>query len=134
MNRKYQTIKDKDMQKDNKKTVSGLIKNRRKLFSVANYLYYIVADYGESYAKPLGIVGILALSGIILFVLEGYDKDGASNDAGYVVERIIASIVPYISNHPDSNIIDYILKAATLPFIGISFIALKRRFERKYRH
>ena len=133
MDRKYTTIqKNKDDTLQDKDIISEYIKKKSKISSIINYIYYKIADYGESYAKPLVIVGGITFGTWILFAIQTC-WNGELNML-YATERTIASVVPYISNHPDSNVWDYIIKATALPFVGISFIGLKRRFERKYRH
>jgi len=99
-------------------------------------IYKLIGDYGESYLKPLGIVGGVFVVGWAYFtIICDWNLIICSDDPiSYGVKRALAATTPYLSFDGTIEPLDYIIKATTLPFVGISFIALKRRFERKYRH
>ena len=98
-------------------------------------IYQLISDYGESYTRPLVIVGTIFLGSAIYFTtlfpnvnnLQGFDL--AMSSITYAMKRSISAIVPYIDLEDDAAQIDYFIKAISLPLVGVSFIGMKRRFE-----
>ena len=102
---------------------------------IPNWVYFKAVQYGEDFIRPL--VSVAFLFGIFTLGIAFFDNHGSSENYEYLsypFERTISAIVPYISVHEDGSIFDYIIKAITLPFVGLSLIGLRRRFERKLRH
>ncbi|BDQ31082.1 hypothetical protein NZNM25_00870 [Nitrosopumilus zosterae] len=101
------------------------------------FVYKHIADYGESYKKPLGILIIIfTYTMLSSAVLQHVENNLDILDAfAYGTSRALGAFVPYldVADTTDKPW-DYAVKAIALPLTGLSFIALKRRFERKYRN
>jgi len=136
---------------------------RRNLFSLTGW-YYILSRYGESIRNPsvAGLV-IVFLSTLLWLMQEnpelepllpifqsdddatnnvtskfvGFDKFGDRAHWLKAIERSIADFIPLLplGSNIHVGIIDYVIKivGGAVTF-GLIAIALRRRFERRYRH
>ncbi len=99
-------------------------------------LYHIISNYGESYSKPLYIT-----IGMLFFSAFYFASESFSNFSNISVESIgnslthaIGALLPFGKFEGDPIWLDYVLQYAVFPISGTSFIALKRKFERRLRH
>jgi uncharacterized protein YjbI with pentapeptide repeats len=128
------------LKKENEKTTNQEPKIKRKskfqrYVSVA-YIYKIVGDYGESYKKPFGILGAMF---VVTGLYTAFSHHGINHfftfDAltdGFT--KALGMFVPYLDVVGTTDLLSYAIKTVALPLVGVGFIALKRRFERKYRN
>jgi hypothetical protein len=125
---------------------------RKKRWLTRNFsltaIYYHISTYGESVTKP-SIIGLLILLGATLFwMVQSEPSRSSSNFIGFsqiynlthwtkATERAIADFLPVLQlgSNVEVGLADYIFKilGAVLTF-GLLAIALRRRFERRYRH
>ena len=101
----------------------------------------MISEYGESYSRPLYItIGALIFGMFYFASLEFTDvaKIGVCDvDMCHLSEGIIRSIngiLPFGKNVENPTWLDHVLKFIIFPIGGTSFIAIKRKFERKIRH
>jgi hypothetical protein len=93
-------------------------------------LYHLVCDYGESIRKPLIIIIFAFISATIFFSYE----NGWSMENFDPVRKTLASFFPFFSLTDDPSLPEMILKATILPMVGLLFITLRRKLERRFRH
>jgi uncharacterized protein YjbI with pentapeptide repeats len=93
-------------------------------------LYRLVCDYGESIRKPLIIIICTFVLATIFFTYE----NGWSIENFYPVRKTLASFFPFFSLNDDPSLPEMILKATMLPMVGLLFITLRRKLERRFRH
>lgn len=126
---------------DNKEQKSDELKIKKKnkwsRYVSISFVYKNIADYGESYKKPLGILVMIFLYTVISSSVSQYTDNNLNliDASTYGVSRALGAFVPYldVADTTDKPW-DYAVKAIALPLTGLAFIALKRRFERKYRN
>ena len=103
----------------------GLWKSNRiidKLLSLTYGLYKVIAMYGESIFLPS-----TWLTGIVLvFAILRYLSNNSSFTEAFLDSLFAASQFPRAN-----TIADLMERVISFPFLGILFIALRRRFERK---
>jgi len=111
-----------------------------KHFSIY-WIYNILAQYGQSYQRPIcWTVFLITIATSYFFkndvehqVLEKLTYS-PFDLLGKALARSLAGIIPFdIVNKPSATA-DIVLRLALLPVTGTFFIALKRKMERKLRH
>jgi hypothetical protein len=122
---------------------------RRNLFSLTGW-YYHLSRYGESIWRPtLAGIAIIFLSTLFwLIQINPNTEPSFTNTVGFAnatkitvwqtaFERGIADFIPLLplGSNIKVGIIDYVIKiiGGAVTF-GLIAIALRRRFERRYRH
>ena len=122
---------------------------RRNLFSLTGW-YYHLSRYGESIWRPTvaGIVIVFLSTLFWLIQIDPSDEPSFTNTVGLAnatkitvwqraFERSMADFLPLLSigGEVKVGLIDYIIKivGGAVTF-GLIAIALRRRFERRYRH
>jgi uncharacterized protein YjbI with pentapeptide repeats len=93
-------------------------------------LYRLVCDYGESIRKPLIIIISAFIFATIFF---SYER-GWSMENFDPVRKTLAAFFPFFSLNNDPSLPEMILKATMLPMVGLLFITLRRKLERRFRH
>jgi uncharacterized protein YjbI with pentapeptide repeats len=96
-----------------------------------SFLYKWIANYGESYSRPLLIVLGIFIFGWYYFSTSCIDS--SSNDCfttGFY--RALSSILP--ATTPKVENPDIAIKAIAVPLEAVSLIGFRRHFERKFRH
>jgi hypothetical protein len=93
-------------------------------------LYHLVCDYGESIRKPLIIIICAFIFATIFFSYQ----NGWSMENFDPVRKALASFFPFFSLNNDPSLPEMILKATMLPMVGLLFITLRRKLERRFRH
>lgn len=102
--------------------------------------YYWLGKYGEDVKRPLLWLGII-IGGAALFFAVFPDEAmirasvqqnaGTQNDNTHmIVKRILASFLQVNSN----TLPDILVRITSIPVLGMLFIVLRRRFERRFRH
>ena len=118
----------------------------RRNISLAG-LYYHLSRYGESLFRPAILAAaILSLSVIYWliqsdtatlqpsFIHTGLTQLGNSTHVGKALERSIADSFPFLSLGSAVVLQDYIIKSLSFLSFGLLAIALRRKYERKFRH
>jgi len=106
------------------------------------WLYNILAQYGQSYYRPMYFAIPIISIGICFFwsgCIERAEidlEDPCLDPHPLLVAfiRSLSAFIPFFTFAENPNIVDYGLRLALLPISGAFFIALKRKFERKLRH
>ena len=103
------------------------------------WIYNIIAQYGQSYYRPIYFAIPIIAIGTCFFRItclnELPDSSSACEDAiVYPFVRSLSAFIPFFTFVNDPSIVDYALRLALLPISGAFFISLKRKFERKLRH
>jgi uncharacterized protein YjbI with pentapeptide repeats len=110
-------------------------------------LYYHLSRYGESLFRP-AVLGIMIVSLSILywsmqsnpstlqpsFIYDGVSQLGNSTHLGKALERSVADSFPFLSLGSAVVLQDYIIKSLSILSFGLLAIALRRKYERKFRH
>ncbi|MGD9672120.1 MAG: hypothetical protein AB7U98_01420 [Candidatus Nitrosocosmicus sp.] len=116
---------------------------KRNLFPIG--LYRLTSKYGESLALPTLFISIL-FGMIFVFwnvmIQSNYYSTICLEDAyknGYnswtILERSLYDIIPFFAlENSKACFPDYIFKIFGTIFIGLIFVAARRRFERRFRH
>ena len=121
---------------------SGKIKHKgffRKNMSLSA-LYNAVSQYGESYSRPLWIVIFSLIASSSYFIVEGtINPDMCSqilddDIVGSCIIKSLSSFIPTGEILGKTTWIDYFLKFVIFPIGGTSFIAIRRKMERRLRH
>ena len=124
---------------------SGEIKPKsffKKNFSLSA-LYNAISQYGESYSRPLWIVILSLIISSTYFIIEGTVSSENSDMCAAVIEdnilgsciiKSISSLIPTGEILGKTTWIDYFLKFVIFPIGGTSFIAIRRKMERRLRH
>jgi hypothetical protein len=112
-------------------------KSKRQRYVSVAYIYKTVGNYGESYKKPFGILGAMfVVTGLYTAVSHHGINHFFTFDAltdGFT--KALGMFVPYLDVVGTTDLgLSYVIKTVALPLVGVGFIALKRRFERKYRN
>lgn len=95
-------------------------------------LYYGVSKYGESTILPLGIIiGTFILATAVFFFF--FQKEWGDPYLNSV-SRSLEAFFPFFNLQDDRGLGDMILRATMLPMVGILFISLRRKLERRFRH
>jgi len=104
------------------------------------WLYNILAQYGQSYYRPLYFAIPIIAIGTFFFWMECTEQEiigleePCDDSLAYAFIRSLSSFIPFFTFTKTPGILDYALRLALLPISGTFFIALRRRFERKLRH
>lgn len=120
----------------------GIFRTKKK-GGIAPYLsilwvYNILAQYGQSYYRPIIFaVPILFIS--ILFFWTGkfsHIELIVNNPKGFneAVIRSISAFFPFYTFDKNQSLSDLLLRVILLPISGTFFLAVKRRLERQLRH
>ena len=136
LKRKYKTN-----QKNGK--IFTLEKNKfRKHISIW-YAYNILALYGESYKRPICLMIPIIVLFTLYFLLSESPDLSLSNISSETLQntgnRIVSGFFPFYNTgltdkNKDLTHMDWLLRIILLPISGTFFVALKRKFERKFRH
>jgi hypothetical protein len=103
----------------------------KQVFSLSS-LYYGISKYGESTILPLAIITgtfILATT-IFFFFFQTPWGDPYLNS----ISRSLEAFLPFFNLEDDRGLGDMILRATMLPMVGLLFISLRRKLERRFRH
>lgn len=101
--------------------------------------YNLIAQYGNSYYRPIFVaIPILCLSTFYfitkgfsnLYVISSYEYDLLKEST----IRSLSAFFPFYTFNKYNAISDFILRIILLPISGSFFITLKRKLERKFRH
>ncbi len=90
--------------------------------------YKLFAYYGESFYRPIIFMAGLFGFGILYFTL--WDNHNYLNP----LLRTINAALPYFGMSENAIWLDYFLKITVLPFLGMLYISLRRKYERKHRY
>ena len=101
--------------------------------------YFHLSKYGESYQRPLGLLILLIILPTFYFWLneitnlesEEWNKILPSLESSFT--RTLSVVSPFF-NLQENTIIDYILRILLIPILGMMFISLRRKLERRFRH
>ena len=127
----------------------GIVKipKRKRYLSLIN-IYNIFCQYGESLTRVVLWISLLFIGSTLYFficpdtsILEkikpmgdiDYSKEITYNlwfRIQVSIERTLTSFLQ-INNH---NLFDLMIRIVSLPLFGMSFVVLRRKFERKFRH
>ncbi|WP_222424903.1 pentapeptide repeat-containing protein [Candidatus Nitrosocosmicus arcticus] len=95
-------------------------------------VYNIICNYGESYKRPLFWIGALTiLSSSIFFV---FDPCNGCSTYQRISEPIQSTLSDLFQTKSDNSILDFVIRVLSIPLLGTLFIALRRKFERRFRH
>lgn len=119
---------------------------RRNLFPLG--LYRSTSKYGESLFLPTLLLSILILSSFSFWYIVGnsnlyfrfvtcfedteFSRD--SMDIWFALERSFSGVVPLLNFNESVCLADYWFKILGTIILGLIFIALRRKFERRFRH
>ena len=100
--------------------------------------YYMLAEYGQSLARPLLFLApTLAAGSLLLWCGTGVPHGleiPCEDDPVDSVRRSLVAMVPLpLSGHSATHV-DMGLKVAALPAVATFLVALRRRFEKTRRH
>lgn len=104
------------------------------------WLYNILAQYGQSYYRPMYFAIPIIFIGTFFFWVECTEQEEidlqepCDDSLVSAFIRSLSSFIPFFTFTDTPSTIDYVLRLTLLPISGTFFIALKRRFERKLRH
>lgn len=104
------------------------------------WLYNILAQYGQSYYRPMYFAIPIIAIGTFFFWVECTEQeeidlqDPCDDSLESAFIRSLSSFIPFFTFTDTPGTLDYALRLALLPISGTFFIALKRKFERKLRH
>ena len=102
------------------------------------WIYNIIAQYGQSYYRPIYFAIPIIAIGTCFFRItclnEPLSDSTCEDTIVYPFIRSLSAFIPFFTFVNDPSIVDYALRLALLPISGAFFISLKRKFERKLRH
>ena len=108
-----------------------------KSYKLFSFLYDILASYGESLRRPLIWMGILGLGALVIsFIWAMISCPLVASCILNILVRTLSSAVVAIFPIISDDKLTYwqgVLRMLGLLLIGLEFVALKRRFERRYR-
>lgn len=148
-------MKEMELRRNYEETEKGLEKQswtKRNAFPIG--LYFHLSTYGENEVKPLtglAILFVISFSAWFIYSSGIYERlvyqianlismsTGAINwDGIKVVEGIRLGFERAMSNffqvNNESTFFDYIIRIGLVLELGLLFIALRRKFERRFRH
>ena len=106
-----------------------------RLLSLTGF-YSHLCRYGESFRRPALWMSLLFGASVLFFWWDaGFADKGTcpladSNKWSYALTRTLAGVLHWGCQ----EIPDYALRAASIPILGTTFVVLRRRFERRFRH
>ena len=106
-----------------------------RLFSLTG-LYRHLCMYGESFRRPaLLVLSVFCVSVLFFSVDETYADMGTcqladSDRLSYALTRTLSGLLQWGCH----ALPDYLLRALSIPILGMMFVVLRRRFERRFRH
>lgn len=139
-------VREMDLQRIYYQDKTGKI-TRKKIhqYISLSYCYKKLSNYGEDLNKIL-VCGVLLFLGTFVYFFCFPDIDGSKTDlsdtyrskistdhwyrAQITLERTFGA---FFQINKD-GIADYIVRIASLPILGMMFIALRRKYERRFRH
>lgn len=102
------------------------------------YLYNLIAQYGQSYFRPIYITIPCLLFSTVYFWTSGFHQniiiDPARNDLKDATIRSLSAFFPFYTFDKYQRLSDLILRIVLLPISGAFFLAMKRKLERQLRH
>ncbi|MFL6490098.1 MAG: hypothetical protein ACJ70M_01195 [Nitrososphaera sp.] len=103
----------------------------KRWLSYAN-LYYIISKYGESPRIPLAIIvsTFIVATGIFF----GFEQNRSWETFTDSLSRTLEAFFPFFNLQADRGLGDMTLRATMLPMVGLLFITLRRKLERRFRH
>jgi len=106
-----------------------------------HWAYNILAQYGQSYYRPIYFAVIIISIASVYFLFNGVkSSDNEQIEYSFTelllksIARSIAGLIPFDIFNEQIEYSDRILRVTLLPVSATFFIALKRRLERKFRH
>jgi hypothetical protein len=127
-------VREMEVKRKYRQGKSGILKNNwvRRNFSLTG-IYHVLSNYGEDYRIP--ILWLLSLS-VLITISSVYLKSGPlTGDSltrlGQSAQITISDLLQMNSN---PGFLDYIMRIISIPILGLVFISLRRKFERKFRH
>ena len=118
---------------------------KKKNFLIRNLsiagIYNAISHYGESYTRPLFVTIAVIIFSTFYFSSADFSdltKIGiCDTNRCYLVEgwiRAINAVLPLGNFVDNANWLDYVLRFIMFPISATSFIAIRRKFERRIRH
>jgi len=99
-------------------------------------LYYHLCNYGEGFRNQIIISVIIVTLSTIYFLMQTASTIQLSlnhDNVALIGNAIYKSLTAFLQLRSDS-VPDYIIRIASAPVLGTLFIALRRKFERRFRH
>ena len=136
LRRKYQTKQHDNNSPTTKKNFF------RKHISVI-WAYNVVAQYGQSYLRPVCLIISIITSSTLYFWFGDSSTFSNSNNFEPSLDSLYNSFLRSLSGFfpfydfdkkIQKSLVDFILRIMLLPIVGTLFVALKRKFERRFRH
>ena len=117
-------------------TGSKMKSRYHRILSLTSFYSYL-GRYGEEFNRPLIWALIILGSSLAYYSIFPESENsispnsiGFSNHVSRVLEKTFSSFLPTNSNY----LPDHVIKILSIPVLGALFIALRRRFERRFRH
>ena len=130
-------VQEMDMKRQYRDTEEGaeLLSGYRQRASLS-WVYRVLCMYGESFRRPALLMLLVGASSFAFFCTDTmFVHDGTCKQAGsekwlYALTRTLSGLFQWGCQ----ALPDYVLRAVSIPIIGTMFVALRRRFERRFRH
>jgi uncharacterized protein YjbI with pentapeptide repeats len=125
-------------------------KSKKRANLSLNEIYHLLSDYGESYSRPLGLGMSIVFIATVWFYIKSNILDLAicfikpsiiliqcivTIPLAEAFKRTVIDFLPFSGfTIPNPSFEDIILKVLGFGVFGLLFIALRRKFERRFRH
>jgi hypothetical protein len=102
-------------------------------------LYNLFSKYGESWVRPVVLSTLTLVAATMYRLINTFDFQLSFNTETLwfmkdIFEKTLIDFLPFIPNSDQTKPPDYFIKSIGVLSFGLLLIALRRRFERKFRH